>query len=93
MKLLIHSRALSLLTRVSDFLSRRGIQSYLTGGFIRDVLLERNTADIDIALTTDALTIAPELATTLGGKYIPLDKVNRVGRVVTDNQLVPPTTG
>jgi poly(A) polymerase len=93
MKLFISSRALSLLIRVSDFLTSQGIQSYITGGFVRDALLKRATADIDIALAADALTIAPALATAIGGRYVPLDEVNRVGRVVTINEGAPSATG
>jgi poly(A) polymerase len=93
MKLFISSRALSLLVRVGNFLTRRGIQSYLTGGFVRDALLKRTTADIDIALAADALTVAPTLAKALGGRYVPLDEVNRVGRVVTGNEGSPSATG
>jgi len=67
---------------VGNFLAERGIESYLVGGFVRDVLLGRDTADIDIALGQDALEVAPQVATALGGKYVLLDRVNRVGRVV-----------
>ncbi len=93
MKLFISSRALSLLIRVSDFLTGRGVQSYLTGGFVRDALLKRATADIDIALADDALTVAPALATAISGRYVPLDEVNRVGRVVTANEGAPSANG
>jgi len=74
-----------LLTRVSHFLTERGIQSYLIGGFVRDLLLGRDTADIDIAVADDALEVAPKVARALGGKYVLLDKVNKIGRVVLDN--------
>jgi len=70
------------LGKVSNFLVEQGIQSYLVGGFVRDVLLGRDTDDIDIAVDGDALEIAPKVATTLGSKYVLLDKVNRIGRVV-----------
>ncbi len=80
------SSALSLLTKVSRFLTEQGLASYVVGGFVRDVLLRRDTADIDIALAGDALEIAPRVAAALGGKYVLLDRANRVGRVVlTDN--------
>jgi len=79
---LTDSRALSLLTEVSRFLTQQGIESYIVGGFVRDVLLERDTADIDIAVAGNALEIASRVADNLGGKYVLLDKVNRVGRVV-----------
>lgn len=82
MKLSIEPRASLLLTTVSNFLARQNIRAYLVGGFVRDMLLGRDTADIDIAVAADALEIAPKVATALDGKYVPLDKVNRVGRVV-----------
>ena len=67
MKLSIEPDALLLLTKLSNFLAEQDIQSYVVGGFVRDVLLGRETADIDIALVADALEITPKLATTLGG--------------------------
>ncbi|MDD4874560.1 MAG: HD domain-containing protein, partial [Dehalococcoidales bacterium] len=54
-------------------------------GFIRDAILKRNTADIDIAVTTDALEFAPGLAQALDGKFIPMDKENRVCRIILKN--------
>jgi len=82
-----------LLTKVSDFLTKQGIQSYVVGGFVRDVLLGRDTADIDIAVEADTLEIAPKLATALGGKYVLLDEANRVARVVLVNKEAPSTKG
>ena len=71
-----------LLTKVNNFLTEQGVKSYLVGGFVRDVLLGRDTADIDIAVAGDALEIDPKVATALSGKYVLLDEINRVGRVV-----------
>ncbi|HUU64982.1 MAG TPA: HD domain-containing protein [Dehalococcoidales bacterium] len=85
MELFIQPNASSLLTRISHILTEQGIKSYLTGGLVRDMLLGRDTADIDIAVATDALEIAPKVATALGGKYVLLDEVNGVGRVVLSN--------
>ena len=75
-----------LLTKISLFLTEQGVKSYLVGGLVRDLLLGRDTADIDIAVAPDALEIAPKLATALGGKYVLLDKINRVGRVILVNE-------
>ncbi|MFC1897565.1 CCA tRNA nucleotidyltransferase [Chloroflexota bacterium] len=86
LKLFIEPGALSLLTKLSNFLTEQDIQSYIVGGFVRDVLLGRDTADIDIAVEADALETASKVATTLGGKYIPLDKTNRVGRIILANK-------
>ncbi|MDI6815407.1 MAG: HD domain-containing protein [Dehalococcoidales bacterium] len=93
LKLFIEPKALSLLTKVSDFLTKQGVKSYLVGGFVRDVLLGRDTADIDIAVAADALEIAPKVATALGGRYVLLDEVNRVGRVVLADQAAPSAKG
>jgi len=82
LKLSIQPSASLLLTRISHFLTEQGIKSYLIGGLVRDMLLGRDTADIDIAVVADALEVAPKVATALGGKYVLLDEVNRVGRVV-----------
>ncbi len=86
LKLLIEPSALLLLAKLSNFLTEQDIQSYVVGGFVRDVLLRRDTADIDTAITADALEVAPKIAAALGGKYVPLDKVNRVGRVILVNK-------
>ncbi len=82
MKLVISSEASGLLTRISRILAEQGIQTYLVGGFVRDMMLERATDDIDIAVDADALKVASDMAKGLGGRYVPLDKENGVGRVV-----------
>ena len=88
-KLVIEPGALAILAAVSDFLSQGKVKAYLVGGFIRDTLLETVTADIDIALAADALKVAPEIAQVLGGKFVPLDKQNRIGRVVLPDKKAP----
>jgi len=90
---LMEPRALLLLTRVSNILTEQGVKSYLVGGFVRDALLGQNTADIDVAVAADALEIAPRVATALGGRYVLLDEVNRVGRVVLVNEVTPSAGG
>jgi poly(A) polymerase len=87
-KLTIEPRALSILTALNDCLGGR-VKAYLVGGFIRDAWLERATADIDIALAADALEIAPQIADALGGRFVLLDKQNRVGRVVVTDKKAP----
>ena len=86
LKLVITPEASQLLTRISRILAEQGIQSYLVGGFVRDIMLDRATDDIDIAVAADALEVASDIANTLGGRYVPLDKENGVGRVVLYDQ-------
>jgi poly(A) polymerase len=82
LKLLLKLQDLLPLTMVRNFLVKKDIKSYLVGGVLRDVLLERSTADIDITVEGDALEIARQVATALGGKYVLLNEINRMGRVV-----------
>jgi len=77
------------LATVNNLLIEQGIKSYLVGGFIRDALLKRETADIDIALAADALEITPGIADALGGRFIRLDEANKVGRVVISGKKAP----
>ncbi len=79
---LIEPSVYFLLTRTSSFLVAQGIEAYIVGGFIRDVLLGRKTADIDIAVADDSLKTSAQLASALGGKYVLLDEDNRIGRVL-----------
>lgn len=80
--LAIKSDASRLLYDISRFLAARNIPSFIVGGFIRDTLLGRATADIDIAIKADALDIAAGFSAAYGGKFVPLDDINRVGRVI-----------
>jgi poly(A) polymerase len=81
-KLAVKPGAFRLLNKINRLLAAEGIPSYLVGGFVRDLLLGRDTADIDIAVSADALETARKVSAALGGKYIPLDVENGVGRVV-----------
>jgi poly(A) polymerase len=87
MKLSIDPRALSLLTKVNDLLRGEGV--YLVGGFVRDALLGRATADIDLAVARDGVEVAQKIADALGGRFVLLDRVNRVGRVVIADKEAP----
>ncbi|MDD4860402.1 MAG: hypothetical protein PHR56_09440, partial [Dehalococcoidales bacterium] len=89
MELFVAPDVLSLLNRIGGFLSGRGTQSYLVGGFVRSLFLERETADIDIAVTGDALSTARRVADYLGGTYVLLDEGNGIARVVLSAAVSP----
>jgi poly(A) polymerase len=82
MKLFLEQKEASLLTKLSRFLSQENIDSYLVGGYVRDTLLGRPTRDVDIAVDALAPEAAKKVATTLKAKYVLLDKVNEIARVV-----------
>jgi poly(A) polymerase len=70
------------LAKISHLLAIHEKQGYIVGGFIRDWLLGRKTNDIDIAVSGDAITIAREANKEIGGKFVLLNDVNNVARVV-----------
>jgi poly(A) polymerase len=82
MKLFLEQKEASLLTKVSGLLSQENIDSYLVGGYVRDTLLGRPTRDVDIAVNALAPEEAKKVATALKAKYVLLDKVNEIARVV-----------
>ena len=80
--LFVEPGAFRVLDPISRLLADRGIPAYLVGGFVRDTLLRRATADIDLAIGGDAVTLAPAIAEAIGGKAITLDADNRISRIV-----------
>jgi poly(A) polymerase len=81
-KSLIDSTALALLAQITDLLKSQKVSGYLVGGFVRDAFLGKDTADIDIAVDADVLKTGPPLADALDGKFVLLDEVNRIGRII-----------
>ena len=50
---------------------------------MRDLLLGRETGDIDVAVAADASTVGRGLASSLAGRLVALDEVRGIWRVVT----------
>jgi poly(A) polymerase len=86
--LTIESAASRVLHEISRFLAEKEIPAFIVGGLVRDTLLGRDTDDIDIAVDADALEIASQVAETLNGKFVPLDDVNLIGRVVLPDEKI-----
>jgi poly(A) polymerase len=87
MSIVRKGKLLALLTKISVLLAVHKKQGYIVGGFVRDWLLKRETNDVDIAVNGDAINIARRVARETGGKFILLDRVNNIARVVVpENQ-------
>ncbi len=65
---------------VRHLLQRDAGRAYLVGGSVRDVLLGRETHDLDFVVDGDALEIARNVADRLGAPFYPLDARRRNGR-------------
>jgi len=61
--------------------------SYLVGGYIRDIILGRETEkkDIDIVVPFNAIEIGKKIADNIGSKFIILDKKREVIRIILNN--------
>ena len=61
--------------------------SYLVGGYIRDIILGRLNAkiDVDIVVPLNALEIGKKISDNLGSKFIILDKKREVVRIILNN--------
>jgi poly(A) polymerase len=58
------------------------LKVYLVGGAVRDILLSRQTHDLDFALAGDVLKLSRWLADQLGGAYFPLDEGRETARII-----------
>jgi poly(A) polymerase len=74
----------ALIDRCRATIAAAGVDAYIVGGTVRDVLLRRTARDLDLAVSRDAVAIAERLASTLLGHFVELDEVNAVARVVLD---------
>lgn len=82
MKLPSHFKIPPTLRAIGDYLAASRTESYLVGGALRDLVLGRETSDLDIAVKGNALEIARKAAMALGGKYVTLDEANGTARVL-----------
>lgn len=70
------------LEQVTAYLAAHGVESYLVGGYVRDLLLKRTSNDFDIAVSGDAVALARRMADALHGHFVLLDDENNIARVV-----------
>jgi poly(A) polymerase len=66
----------------------RSVQVYLVGGSVRELALGCGVQDLDLAVSAQTLELAQDLASALGGTYVPLDEVERTARVVWEGEIL-----
>ncbi len=67
---------------LATFAKARGVQLYLVGGSVRDLLLNRPITDIDFALAGDAIQFAKAFAEHIDGTFIAMEEHPPTARVV-----------
>ncbi|OEU71408.1 MAG: hypothetical protein BA864_04460 [Desulfuromonadales bacterium C00003093] len=70
-----------------DLAEEMGITTWLVGGVLRDLLLERPIADIDLAAAADPTTLAKNWAARSGGRWFWLDRERKQSRVLLPKRL------
>ena len=60
----------ALITRLADLAANRASPLYIVGGRVRDLLLERPAADLDLVVEGDALELVRALALDQGGEAV-----------------------
>jgi tRNA nucleotidyltransferase (CCA-adding enzyme) len=62
------AEARALLDAVVEHANGRGLRAFLVGGTVRDLLLDRASLDVDIAIEGDAVSLAREVASATGAR-------------------------
>ena len=73
------------------FAKNQGVQLYLVGGSVRDLLLGRQTTDFDFALASDAIQFAKAFAANIGAICIALEENPPTARVIVKQDDVSQT--
>lgn len=67
---------------LGHFAKERGVQLYLVGGSVRDLLLKRQTTDMDFALVSNAIQFAKAFAASIGATCIAFEENPSTARVI-----------
>ena len=71
-----------LIRQLHAFAEERGVQLYLVGGSVRDLLLNRSVVDIDLALADNAIAFAKAFADKIGEAFVRLEEQPPTARIV-----------
>lgn len=74
LKASLPARLVSVLHQAGEFCQARGARLFITGGWVRDLLLDRPGHDIDLVVEGDGLSLAEELARTTDAQITSHDR-------------------
>ena len=76
------------LAALADFAAGEDVAIYLVGGSVRDILLGRETEDLDFAVAGSALDFSEKFAGSANARFIPMDEEHDTARVVFRNRKI-----
>ena len=80
----IDTGVISILKATREQSSRKKIDIFLVGGFVRDMLINRVSYDIDLVVSGNSEIFSRALSRRLGANYFLLDKDTQAYRIVYD---------
>ena len=81
----------SMITKLKKYFSGLNTPAYLVGGYLRDSLLSLPPQrDVDIALSADSQSVGRDLASAVGGSFVPLSPERGIARVVAEDSGAGP---
>ncbi len=73
------------------FAKAKGVQLYLVGGSVRDLLLNRPITDFDFTLESETIELAKMFADNIHAPFIPLEEQPPTARVIVKTSQPTPT--
>ncbi len=82
----------ALLSTLAEYCAAQDVSAWVVGGTIRDIVMGRAAGDLDIAVNCDGVTLARQIADTLGCAFVALDMARGTGRIVCGSDTPHPLT-
>lgn len=83
---------INLLEKCGKLSHDMGFQLYIVGGFVRDILLDRDNLDVDLVVEGDGIAFAKKLASELGGRVRAHHKFQTAVVILEDEQKIDVAT-
>ena len=77
-----------ILRKINRQAEAMGRQVYVVGGALRDLLLGKEAPDLDLAIDHDALGFGARLAVSCDARFVVLDDIEEVGRLIWHGHLL-----
>lgn len=83
---------LGIITKAGRIADERGVQLYIVGGFVRDLLLRKPNEDLDFVVNKDGIEFAEILAAELNARCVAHEKFNTAVLIVQDGMRLDVAT-
>ncbi|MEO2083032.1 MAG: CBS domain-containing protein [Desulfurobacteriaceae bacterium] len=78
----------SLIRKIGEIADKKGVNAYIVGGFVRDLIIGRKNFDIDVVVEGDATELAKAVVKELGGKVHTFERFKTATVVFPDGKRI-----